>query len=187
MIQTHNFLVRQWKLILVAFVFVSLPFLYGTFVFKKKVKCEIHETTGKDSFEGQNVKLQVFTYTARLNYIQDREWQKWRNHISSAGLINKNNILFLLDCLWAFLLIGLIYLTGNIRYTSFNNSKKILLIALITAYLLDVIENLTYMNLLGGMFKYLPVLGIIKVCFYIAAAILALIIQWNKKLEKVSA
>jgi len=195
MAQIHNFLISQWILIVVAFVLVSLPFIYHAKHFSAKVTDQICEELEKKCdkkndvvhFEGRKVKLQVFTYTAPLKHIQDREWQKWRSHISSAGLINKNNILFLVDCLWAFLLTGLIYLTSSIRYTSFNNSKKILLITLITAYLLDVIENLAYMNLLGGLFKYLPVIGIIKLCFFIAAAILALMIQWTKKFDKISA
>lgn len=118
MTQIHNFLISQWIAILVAFTLVSLPFIHHAKLFKHGIE----EVTSKGQFDGKKVKLQIFTYTVQLHEVGDFDWQTWRECISIANLSRKNSTLFLLDCLWAFLLIGLIYLASSIRYTSFNNS-----------------------------------------------------------------
>jgi hypothetical protein len=169
----HNFIVRHNKFIIVVFVLSSFVFQKQNCNFSIIAMQEFEE----EYLAGRTIRPQFFTYEALWGKINHPDWKHWTEHIKSNPAFDKiNKTIFIIDDIWAFFLIGMIYLLSNIRNKAFHTLKSALLFLLLIAYGLDFVENKVYFNLYedGFLVDNLPIIGTLKMAFYLIALVLAL-------------
>lgn len=165
----HDFITRHWRALLITFVVLSSVFALLNFRFSQEAErgCFM-------DIPLERVNSQAFTSTLSFAALDEAAWQSFvACYAANPTAKSLNTAVFLLDDVWAISFLWVIYLLANIRSTAFNSLKRFILLIGIIAYAFDFTENAVYLTLTEV--SWLPTIGTLKLLFYGATILLAVL------------
>lgn len=156
----------------VTMLFIGLTFFYFYWgnALKSKLAQEFYESELREFKSTTTYKNQLFSFESyRQVFIEDKSQSTtWLNLIRTNNQSISYRVLFVVDCIWAFLLISFaigLYLKSRIN----ENSVSLFMVVSISVYLFDLNENVFYFSLNGHLYQFIPIISMFKTIFYLVA------------------